>query len=267
MRPYITVGVAMAVTAYSHLPTVEAKLQIVLYTAILAYLDDPAVFDSLGAGNFHRRLCAGSVQHDTNILGALATNMVEMFACFPRFSASSILTSALRFVNGSMIENTCGGALLSPHSLSFVKYRRELTGIAEAYAAFIWEKSKFPDVGVYIQALPYVMQYLAYANDVMSFYKEELVGEVDNYVHGRAAATGKPVPEAFRDTVDETVAASDRVRTILGEGEARDVWDTFIKGYVYFHIISTRYRLHEILGDQYRWDIDHPTVPKYANSE
>lgn len=154
MRPYITVGVAMAVTAYSHLPTVEAKLQIVLYTAILAYLDDPAVFDSLGAGNFHRRLCAGSVQHDTNILGALATNMVEMFACFPRFSASSILTSALRFVNGSMIENTCGGALLSPHSLSFVKYRRELTGIAEAYAAFIWEKSKFPDVGVYIQALP-----------------------------------------------------------------------------------------------------------------
>lgn len=41
----------------------------------------------------------------------------------------------------------------------------------------------------------------------LSFYKEALAGETNNYVHLRAAAEQKPVIEVLRELVDETVVS------------------------------------------------------------
>ncbi|KAI0962583.1 terpene cyclase [Taiwanofungus camphoratus] len=255
LQPHIATATAITVTGYGHLPNVESKLQIALYTAIATSLDDPAIFDSSASHNFHPLLCAGLNQHD-NMLGELTTILTQMWDHFPRFAAGSILASTMQFINVSMLENISQDQVLSPSALSFVEHRRIMSGISEAYAAFIWEKTTFPEVNVYMQALPDIMLYINYVNDILSFYKEELAEETGNYIHGRAAVTGKPVLETLSQVIDETVAANQRVYTILGDGDAKDAWERFAKGYICFHIGNARYRLLELLGDQYRLDID-----------
>lgn len=88
-------------------------------------------------------------------------------------------------------------------------------------------------------------------SDIFSFYKEELVGETANYVHDRARVTGKTASEALFDVVDDTVAAVERIRTILQEGEERAVLERWMAGYVLFHFLSPRYKLMELTGTQY----------------
>lgn len=84
-------------------------------------------------------------------------------------------------------------------------------------------------------------------SDILSFYKEELAGETENYIKARAIATGKTAQQTLYDVVDETVATARRIREALGEGKVRDVWDGFEAGFVSFHIENPRYRLKEIL--------------------
>lgn len=85
----------------------------------------------------------------------------------------------------------------------------------------------------------------------MSFYKEELAGETGTFISDRAQATGKTHAETLREVVDETVAAAKRVRSILGEGAARDTWDTFVTQYIAFHANTSKYRLQEIMDVHY----------------
>lgn len=92
-------------------------------------------------------------------------------------------------------------------------------------------------------------------SDILSFYKEELAGEKVNYIHDRALVTEKTVPETLLDVTDETVAAVGRIRTILGEGEARDAWENFATGYISVHTGNPRYRLQEIIGGKYIMDV------------
>ena len=87
------------------------------------------------------------------------------------------------------------------------------------------------------------------ASDVLSFYKEELAGETGNYMGDRVRVTHRPTEETFREAIDETIDAVDRIRSILGDGPARDAWESFAGGYLNFHTCNPRYRLDEVLLD------------------
>lgn len=84
-------------------------------------------------------------------------------------------------------------------------------------------------------------------SDIFSFYKEELAGEKTNYVHDRAAVTVKNPSEAVLDTVDDVAAGLERVRAVL-EGDARDVLETHISGFTYFHFVTARYGVKKFMG-------------------
>ena len=49
--------------------------------------------------------------------------------------------------------------------------------------------------------------------------------------------------------INETIDAVDRIRSILGEGPARNAWESFAGGYINYHIYAPRYRLNEVLSD------------------
>lgn len=88
-------------------------------------------------------------------------------------------------------------------------------------------------------------------SDILSFYKEELAGEKGNYMGDRAITTGKPTLETIRDVIDETIIITERIRKILGEGPAREAWESFAKGWISYHTSSARYRLRELIECQY----------------
>ena len=63
--------------------------------------------------------------------------------------------------------------------------------------------------------------------------------------------TNKDVASALYDIVDETVVAVNNVRQILIGEKEKKTWEIFINAYLAFHLETPRYRLHEILGDEY----------------
>lgn len=97
----------------------------------------------------------------------------------------------------------------------------------------------------------YVLDLSLIFSDIMSFYKEELAGDQGTYILDRACATGKTHVEALYEVVKDTVEIVKRVRRILGEGSARDTWDTFVPVYIAFHASTPKYRLREIVDVEY----------------
>ena len=84
-------------------------------------------------------------------------------------------------------------------------------------------------------------------SDVLSFYKEQLEGERDNYIYNRALVTNRDVDTVLSDVIDEVVKSINAVRDILQGEEEKATWETFLKSYTAFHYMTPRYRLTELL--------------------
>ncbi|CCL98541.1 uncharacterized protein FIBRA_00540 [Fibroporia radiculosa] len=257
LRHYVITALILTVTAYSHITNMDTKVLITLFTTIIIAMDDPAVLDSLSFRDFHQKMCTGAVQQDTGMLGEFTQLLKQMWDHYSAFSANSIYASALRFVNASILENDAATVTLRKDALPFVEYKRSMTATTEAYACFVWEKSRFPDIKEYMQAIPDVMLYVSYVNDILSFYKEELAGETGTYIHERAAICGKSAAETLNDVIDDTLVAIARARATLGEGPARDAFENFAAGYIRVHTGNPRYRLKDILGGEYMMSISN----------
>ncbi|EED79818.1 predicted protein [Postia placenta Mad-698-R] len=262
LQPHIATGIFIASTTYRK-NSIDSKVSIALYTAIAVAMDDPRIIESLSSGTYHYSLCAGTIPESPDLLAELSKVLAAMWEHFPRFGASCILTSTLQFMNMTLLGNEIGDYRLKHDALPFVEYRRIMDGLPEVYFSFIWEKRHFPDVTVWMQAIPYVditppqpfsnilckdaMKFINFGNDILSFYKEESAGETANYIHDRARYTGQSIEVTLMDLVKETTALANRVRQMLGEGAATDAWDSFTQGYLQFHTSNPRYRLREIL--------------------
>ena len=101
----------------------------------------------------------------------------------------------------------------------------------------------------------------------LSFYKESLAGETDNYVHLRAAAERKTPTEVLRELSDEITETVHKITTVVAsDSELADIWQKFLhvratlpshrfltdltmcflQGYLEFHVKTPRYRLAEL---------------------
>ncbi|GBE82195.1 predicted protein [Sparassis crispa] len=254
IRPHVITALTITITAYNHLTDIEAKVQIALFTAITTALDVPVIMNSVSWRDLHTLFLPCSAENRSGLVRELRGILVKMWDHYPPCSASAIFSSVLKFISATIFENETKAIALSSDGAPFIEYRRAKGGLPEAYAYFIWEKAKFPDIKVYVQAIPHAMRYINYVNDILSFYKEELEGETGNYIGDRGLVEGKSALEVLREVIDETVGAAERVRRILGEGEARDAWENFVRGYTSFHISSPRYRLQEVVGSRYLID-------------
>ena len=61
--------------------------------------------------------------------------------------------------------------------------------------------------------------------------------------------TGESAARVLAGLADEVVAAAARAREILVGEKEKTVLESVLSGYVAFHLISPRYKLHDILGD------------------
>ena len=87
-------------------------------------------------------------------------------------------------------------------------------------------------------------------SDIFSLYKEELVGETNNYVHDRMEAGQRSLADVLAEIVEDCVAAMVKARYKLQGDKERDVFEHFIAGSIQFHLICPRYKLKDLLGSQ-----------------
>lgn len=87
-----------------------------------------------------------------------------------------------------------------------------------------------------------------YCSDILSFYREELAGEMHNYIHNRARIIKKNASLVLQELVNDVVLSVARSRTILKGEKEKATWETFMAGYVAYHYMSPQYRLAELLA-------------------
>lgn len=84
-------------------------------------------------------------------------------------------------------------------------------------------------------------------SDVLSFYKEEIRGEDDNYITSVSVAQKNPKNEVLQKLGKDVGRTTDQVDRILrGEPTALRAWSDFKAGYIYFHASDPRYELDQV---------------------
>ncbi|TCD67996.1 terpene cyclase [Steccherinum ochraceum] len=248
LHRYATVGLTIATTAYRHTPS-NVQLAIALYTFFVPIIDDDDILSHDMIRAFPTRLFDGSPQLHP-VLVHFVDNLASMRHLFPIYSATAITADTIAFINAEM-EIRDGGEVDIRRDISagYVDYIRLKTGLGEAFAAFIWPRSVYPDTKRYIQTFPHVAKFISFGNDLLSFYKESAAGETENYVSQYAASHGLSEVRALAAITDTLVALDAQIKQILGVGPERDAWESFVVGYIEFHLHTPRYRLAEILPE------------------
>lgn len=112
----------------------------------------------------------------------------------------------------------------------------------------IWSSISIAASEFYVAVFRYVNEELC-VSDILSFYKEELSGEKHNFINERGAATNRGAAGALFDTVDETVACVNNMRSVLEGTKELEACEAAIEGVVLWHRFEKRYKLAEVLGE------------------
>jgi len=247
LQPYLSAGVVISRTAYKHLPNMDTKVFIAIYTAIITCLDDICTEHIEELRSFSKVHCQRGV-HKFDLLNAFSQICDGIPQHFNENGSGFILTSTFCYMNALLLENEVqhGLELKPTDSTRFPVYTRMLSGLPEAYALFAFPK-EMPWT-TYIQALPEMFQIVNYGNDLLSIYKEELSGEKNNVISLLAACKNVSKFQIAQELKDETIASDKAAFNLLkSDGEALSCYEGFRAGYVAFHTALPRYKLFELL--------------------
>jgi len=161
-----------------------------------------------------------------------------------------IISSTLDAINGFIIESRFPHGF--PSSLGgFSAWVRAKVGYGEAYGYFIFPQLEFPEsewLGRYIQGLPSLRDIICYINDIISFYKERVLRQENSLISNLAEENGCDVITSLKGLCARTVTITHNLRRGYAEegGALLEAFDSFVKGYIKWHLNVNRYHLDEI---------------------
>ncbi|KAF8443150.1 isoprenoid synthase domain-containing protein [Boletus edulis BED1] len=244
---FLREGVVYAATAGAHIPHRPTQIWIALYTSCAIYVDEAAdLFPEVlpDVYLFNDRFICKETQGN-GVLDAFADVMRRASDLYRPVAAPLIITATQNFVTANLLEYETRSMKISSAAERYPIFQRTLSGVAEAYAfmVFPWE---IP-LNDYIQAIPEMTLFIHNVNDVLSFYKEELVSETTNQVSTLAARANKSKLETFGELTERTIGLYKTVVKILeGSPEACEAFKRYTAGYVYFHTSIKRYRFADL---------------------
>lgn len=236
------IGVDLACSAFSHLPKCN-QVYVAFFTATHMALDDHFQEFHEQLEGFSERLVKGLPQ-DNPILDAMAKVLDDTPSYYGRLQSNMVITSTLDFVSSLMMDMEIQ-KMATLDSPDFAAYCRLLSGISVAFAMFIFPKDI--EIGGYIQCLPHLNTFINGINDVLSFYKEELASDDENFITMLAREAEITKPKALQRRADEVAEANKNILRGLADNQpALDCWLNFSRRFVHFHISSSRYKLNEL---------------------
>ncbi|KAK0501343.1 hypothetical protein EDD18DRAFT_1142386 [Armillaria luteobubalina] len=186
--PYIKHG-----TDYCH-----HFVYIVLYIACFFYFDDKFIPEYSTSDNVARISFACMIGKSL-----FCYLMTEAPKCFPNHPASNIvITGTLNFVTAASLDYRTQGMKMPASAKRYTTFTRNISGIADVMGVFIFPASV--PVTAYIAAIPDLMVFMLSANDVLSFYKEEIAGEELNRISLLAICDNSTKINVLRRLVDST---------------------------------------------------------------
>ncbi|KIY68774.1 terpenoid synthase [Cylindrobasidium torrendii FP15055 ss-10] len=152
--------------------------------------------------------------------------------------------STIQFVTACAIEVT--PSLQETFSPEAACHTRSMSGDSLVYIIFIFPRSiPYKD---YKDALPSICDFVDLANDLLSFYKEEVAGEECNlvsYLH-KGCSNGATKVDVLEWVMQRATHCYYRSLELLKTKETREALRLFAQGMLEFHLQSKRYRLSEM---------------------
>ena len=102
---------------------------------------------------FSTRLCTSDTQLHL-VLQLLAENLARMPDYYLPYACQCIVVSTIQFVSVTAFDRKTHSMALHKEATLFPEYRRTRSGIGEAFAFFIWDRKRFPDITAFVQAVP-----------------------------------------------------------------------------------------------------------------
>ncbi|KAI0667869.1 terpenoid synthase [Trametes maxima] len=241
----IDAGCTYVETVFAHVP-LENLRYIALYTACMFYADDLGEEDPSAVAHFARRFVRG--EHQPNaVFECLAGLLRRAHDLWPQFGADSIVTGTLDAIAANRVESMMHTVPVKPFATRFPWYLRSRAGIGAPFTHFMFANNWRQTPETYIQILPEMDRWTLGAKYVLSFYKEELAGETQNYVHIRSAADQTSPEVVLRRLIEEVADTARRVDMIVADdAELSNIWTPYKKAYIEFHLKTPRYRLAEL---------------------
>ncbi|KAF8805010.1 terpenoid synthase [Phlegmacium glaucopus] len=196
---------------------------------------------------FQQRVLTNSNFKEEPVLHRFRDNLTDMYRFWDSIPANCITISAMELLNGSAMEelSTIRDMELRDTAHSWPYYLRKKTGAAAAYAFMIFPRDSNPDISVYIQAMGDLCLFINLTNDILSFHKEYLARETNNYIHNRAYVNRKSIQDTLHDVARDALAAHARIMETLRFTDGIQ-WKRFVNGYLAVHITQARYRLNDL---------------------
>lgn len=238
--------------------------EIAIFSTYLFMVDDHGASMAADLRDFTQSLlCRREPVHP--ILRSLLDFLPSMNNHYGPFATDMFLVGTINFFNGCLLEQRPNGCFdRLPGALDFPQYFRAKTGYAETYALFVFPETLFPEaeyLKLYQPIIPSLMDFINHSNDLLSFHKESIIGEErTNFVFNYARANEVSVEVALRKTAQTTLKSIKTIRLGLADRpELLEVADTFINGYLAYHLTCPRYKLAGLAALQrLKNDCQHP---------
>ncbi|RAH75644.1 terpenoid synthase [Aspergillus aculeatinus CBS 121060] len=249
---YATFATSVALTFYPLHPW-DLKILTALYTAAFISLDDQILDMRHDVQLFRTRLLRGEPQPQAS-LALFAKTLTQMEPHYGTFTMDLLVASTIESIASQGLESS--GHAYPPDRISddFPRYFRWMTGFAQPYGLFLPARHLFPDQptetveALMLGVMPEMAQLAHGINDVLSFYKESVVGsERANFIYMGAAKRGIAPLAMLEEFTWELFTSYEAVmRRLEVNSQLREVFRLWIHGETLFHYIDPRYRLMEV---------------------
>lgn len=258
IQPYIDSSVNISLTCYSH-TSPDVQEFVAIYTSYAITVDDLGHEFADDMRELVSNLLNGHTTKNV-ILRGYFDLMRGYSPQFGQFGGDMIAKATIDFVCSCYLElelenreRNVGADEYQHHTVTapeYAEYFRIKTGVSEPYAFFAFPEHLSREdewLHTYIPAIPYMVKYFNYANDILSFYKESGADEKANYVSNQAVAHNISRFESLDMLCKKTIEVFHTIDTILAPNEdiRRNVHQ-WMHGYVVYHMVSARYRLDEL---------------------
>ncbi|KAL0480133.1 TRI5 [Acrasis kona] len=248
MNKLVAPACAMANMAYNSHPF-KAKEMVAVYSLFLLYIDDKSqeMCEQLGMFQYNF-LTRSPFGHP--ILEVFSSFLLEMKSQYGMYAWSAIFTSTIEFIHGCHLETQLLKAEIPTSAKSFPRFLRFKTGASAAFAHLLFCEPMVPSsefLNKYLMAIPDIIDFIDLGNDVLSFYKESVVGcETDTHFMEEAKVREVDVTSILKMYSSECLKVRSRIPIILGDEKLTSIFETFVNGYIMFHNTQNRYRLNEL---------------------
>lgn len=246
------INTATKITSFTY-PFVshEVREAIALYASYVITIDDLTTKILPDLKKYTTQLVLGQ-SHQHELLRGFTRFLGGQQQLFRQFGGDMIVKGSIEFISAAVVEQNQDKCLhLSSDASDYLVFFRGKTGVAEPFAFFCFPENSNPedqDLARYVAAIPSIMLFLGYVNDLLSFYKEECNAEdCPGFIQNHSKVHGFTLLQSLHQLRKETIEEVRKVRSILSHDTVMtERINRFIYGYIFYHLCSGRYRLHEL---------------------